>query len=83
MDEPVGPEDSSWYEEFQAEPDARRALRMPVENATPILRRVGPLMAATYPPRVILRWRRSMKSARRDEKRAIGPSSRCWSAKAV
>lgn len=48
FDEPVGPEDSSWYEVFQAEPDARRALRMLVENATPILRRVGPLMAATY-----------------------------------
>ena len=48
FDEPVGPEDSSWYEEFQAEPDPRRALRMLVENATPILRRVGPLMAATY-----------------------------------
>ena len=48
FDEPVGPEDSSWYEEFQAEPDARRALRILVENSTPILRRVGPLMAATY-----------------------------------
>ena len=81
FDEPVGPEDSSWYGEFQAEPDARRALRILVENSTPILRRVGPLMAATYPPRVILRWRRSMKSARREETRAIGPSSRCWSAR--
>jgi AcrR family transcriptional regulator len=48
FDEPVGPEDSSWYGEFQAEPDARRALRILVENSTPILRRVGPLMAATY-----------------------------------
>jgi AcrR family transcriptional regulator len=48
FDEPVGPEDSAWYGEFQAEPDARRALRILVENSTPILRRVGPLMAATY-----------------------------------
>ena len=47
FDEPVGPEDSSWYEEFQAEPDARRALRILVENTTPILRRVAPLIAAT------------------------------------
>jgi AcrR family transcriptional regulator len=48
FDEPVGPEDSAWYGEFQAEPDARRALRILVENTTPILGRVGPLMAATY-----------------------------------
>jgi AcrR family transcriptional regulator len=48
FDEPVGPEDSSWYEAFQAEPDARRALRILVENTTPILGRVGPLLAATY-----------------------------------
>jgi AcrR family transcriptional regulator len=46
--EPVGPEDSSWYAEFQAQPNARRALRILVENTTPILGRVGPLMAATY-----------------------------------
>lgn len=48
FDEPVGPEDTSWYLEFQAEPNARRALRILVENTTPILGRVGPLMAATY-----------------------------------
>ena len=48
FDEPVGPEDTSWYAEFQAEPNARRALRILVENTTPILGRVGPLMAATY-----------------------------------
>jgi AcrR family transcriptional regulator len=48
FDQPVGPEDSSWYEAFQAEPEARRALRILVENTTPILARVGPLMAATY-----------------------------------
>jgi AcrR family transcriptional regulator len=48
FDEPVGPEDSSWYEAFQAEPEARRALRILVENTTPILGRVGPLLAATY-----------------------------------
>ena len=48
FDEPVGPEDSSWYEAFQAEPDARRALGILVENTTPILGRVGPLLAATY-----------------------------------
>ena len=48
FDEPVGPEDSSWYEAFQKEPDARRALRILVENTTPILGRVGPLLASTY-----------------------------------
>ena len=48
FDEPIGPEDSAWYREFQAEPDARRALRILVENTTPILGRVGPLMAATH-----------------------------------
>jgi AcrR family transcriptional regulator len=48
FDEPVGPEDSAWYGEFQAVPDVRRALRILVENTTPILRRVGPLLAATY-----------------------------------
>jgi AcrR family transcriptional regulator len=48
FDEPVGPEDSSWYEAFQAEPDARRALKILIENTTPILGRVGPLLAATY-----------------------------------
>jgi AcrR family transcriptional regulator len=48
FDEAVGPEDTPWYAEFQAEPNARRALRILVENTTPILGRVGPLMAATY-----------------------------------
>jgi AcrR family transcriptional regulator len=48
FDEPIGPEDSAWYREFQAEPDVRRALAILVENTTPILRRVGPLLAATY-----------------------------------
>jgi len=48
FDEPVGPEDAPWYRAFEGEPDPRRALQMLVENTTPILRRVGPLMAATH-----------------------------------
>jgi AcrR family transcriptional regulator len=48
FDEPVGPEDSSWYRAFEAEPDPRRALTMLVENTAPILRRVAPLLAATH-----------------------------------
>jgi AcrR family transcriptional regulator len=48
FDEPVGPEDAPWYRAFEAEPDARRALRILVENTAPILRRVAPLLAATH-----------------------------------
>jgi AcrR family transcriptional regulator len=48
LDAPEGPEDAPWYREFEAEPDPRRALKILVENATPILCRVGPLMAATH-----------------------------------
>jgi AcrR family transcriptional regulator len=48
LDEPVGPEDAPWYRAFEAEPDPRRALKILVENSAPILRRVGPLLAATY-----------------------------------
>ncbi|MEO8571660.1 MAG: helix-turn-helix domain-containing protein [Chloroflexota bacterium] len=46
LDEPVGPEDAPWYRTLETEPDSRRALRVLVENTAPILRRVGPLMAA-------------------------------------
>ena len=48
FDEPVGPEDAPWYLAFEAEPDPRRALKILVENVAVILRRVGPLTAATY-----------------------------------
>jgi AcrR family transcriptional regulator len=48
FDEPVGPEEAPWYLAFVAEPDPRRALKILVENTTPILSRVAPLMAATH-----------------------------------
>jgi hypothetical protein len=48
FDEPVGPEDAPWYLAFVEEPDPRRALKILVENTTPILSRVAPLMAATH-----------------------------------
>jgi AcrR family transcriptional regulator len=48
FDEPVGPEDAPWYRAFEAEPDPRRALKILVDNVAVILRRVGPLTAATY-----------------------------------
>jgi AcrR family transcriptional regulator len=48
LDEPVGPQDAPWYRAFEVDPDRRRALKILVENSTPILRRVGPLLAATY-----------------------------------
>src|SRR6476620_7638946 len=44
FDQSVRPEDAPWFQKFDAEPDPRRALKMLVENTTPILRRVGPLM---------------------------------------
>lgn len=47
-DEPLGPEGAPWYHAFEAEPDPRRALKILVENSTPILCRVGALLAATY-----------------------------------
>ncbi|OGO57510.1 MAG: hypothetical protein A2Z32_07045 [Chloroflexi bacterium RBG_16_69_14] len=48
LDEPLRPEDATWYRAFEAEPDPRRALRIVVENAAVILRRVGPLTAAIH-----------------------------------
>jgi AcrR family transcriptional regulator len=48
LDEPLGPEGAPWYGAFEAEPDPPHALKILVENSTPILRRVGPLLAATY-----------------------------------
>lgn len=48
LDEPLPPEDAPWYRAFEAEPDPRRALRIVVENAAVILRRVGPLTAAIH-----------------------------------
>lgn len=48
FDDPVGPEDAPWYRTFEAEPDARRALKILVENTSPILQRVGPLTAAIH-----------------------------------
>lgn len=48
LDEPVPPEDADWYRAFEAEPDPRRALKIVVENAAVILRRVGPLTAAIH-----------------------------------
>lgn len=48
FDEPMRPVDAGWYQEFTGELDPRRALKILVENTTPILLRVGPLLAATY-----------------------------------
>jgi AcrR family transcriptional regulator len=46
LEEPVRPEDAPWYRDFEAERDARRALRILVDNVAEVLRRVGPLVAA-------------------------------------
>jgi len=48
LEEPIAPEDATWFRAFEAEPDPRRALKILVENTTVILRRVGPLLAAIH-----------------------------------
>lgn len=48
LEEPIGPEEATWFRSFEAEPDPQRALKILVENTTVILRRVGPLLAAIH-----------------------------------